>query len=157
MWKIITSNNLPYKFFPSEGRAPKITLPPPPPQNKNDEKNADFMDEFIHSVKTSLQTDKTTFTPEIKNTTVTPSVTKGIHHETEVFRTPLAYIKCAFCIEIFSKLNKLQQMDQYFISNIYQLINAHMVKDKQLHTACRNKTNLPSYIYNINVYTMYIL
>lgn len=73
-----TSKNLPYKFFSSGGRAPKLTLPPPP-QNKNDEKNADFMDDFIHSVKTSLQTDKTTFTPEIKNTTVTPSVTKGIH------------------------------------------------------------------------------
>uniref|UniRef100_A0A803VCS9 Discoidin, CUB and LCCL domain containing 2 n=1 Tax=Ficedula albicollis TaxID=59894 RepID=A0A803VCS9_FICAL len=57
----------------SIGRAPKITLPPPP-QNKNDEKN----DDFIHSVKTSLQTDKTTFTPEIKNTTVTPSVTKDV-------------------------------------------------------------------------------
>ncbi|KFW83005.1 Discoidin, CUB and LCCL domain-containing protein 2, partial [Manacus vitellinus] len=64
----------------SIGRAPKITLPPPPPppQNKNDEKNADFIDDFIHSVKTSLQTDKTTFTPEIKNTTVTPSVTKDV-------------------------------------------------------------------------------
>uniref|UniRef100_A0A8C3QHV9 Discoidin, CUB and LCCL domain-containing protein 2 n=1 Tax=Cyanoderma ruficeps TaxID=181631 RepID=A0A8C3QHV9_9PASS len=61
----------------SLGRAPKITLPPPP-QNKNDEKNADFMDGSIHSVKTSLQTDKTTFTPEIKNTTVTPSVTKDV-------------------------------------------------------------------------------
>ncbi|XP_054667974.1 discoidin, CUB and LCCL domain-containing protein 2-like [Grus americana] len=47
---------------------------PPPPQNKND----DFSDDFIHSVKTSLQTDKTTFTPEIKNTTVTPSVTKDV-------------------------------------------------------------------------------
>uniref|UniRef100_A0A8C5U1H6 Discoidin, CUB and LCCL domain containing 2 n=1 Tax=Malurus cyaneus samueli TaxID=2593467 RepID=A0A8C5U1H6_9PASS len=61
----------------SIGRAPKITLPPPP-QNKNDKKNADFVDDFIHSVKTSLQTDKTTFTPEIKNTTVTPSVTKDV-------------------------------------------------------------------------------
>nr|XP_021401172.1 discoidin, CUB and LCCL domain-containing protein 2 isoform X2 [Lonchura striata domestica] len=61
----------------SIGRAPKITFPAPP-QNKNDEKNADFVDEFIHSVKTSLQTDKTTFTPEIKNTTVTPSVTKDV-------------------------------------------------------------------------------
>lgn len=71
------SKNLPYKSFSSEGRAPKITLPAPP-QNKND-KNANFMDDFIHSVKTSLQTDKTTFTPEIKNATVTPSVTKGIH------------------------------------------------------------------------------
>uniref|UniRef100_A0A8C9FUF4 Discoidin, CUB and LCCL domain containing 2 n=1 Tax=Pavo cristatus TaxID=9049 RepID=A0A8C9FUF4_PAVCR len=30
--------------------------------------------DFIHSVKTSLQTDKTTFTPEIKNTTVTPKI-----------------------------------------------------------------------------------
>ncbi|KAF4793790.1 Discoidin, CUB and LCCL domain-containing protein 2 [Turdus rufiventris] len=61
----------------SIGRAPKITLPPPL-QNKNDKKNADFMDDFIHSMKTSLQTDKTTFTPEIKNTTVTPSVTKDV-------------------------------------------------------------------------------
>lgn len=51
---------------------------PPPPLNKND-KNEDFSDDFIHSVKTSLETDKTTFTPEIKNTTVTPSVTKGIY------------------------------------------------------------------------------
>lgn len=51
---------------------------PPPPPNKND-KNEDFSDDFIHSVKTSLETDKTTFTPEIKNTTVTPSVTKGIY------------------------------------------------------------------------------
>lgn len=102
-----------FTLFSSEGRAPKITLPPPL-QNKNDKKNADFMDDFIHSMKTSLQTDKTTFTPEIKNTTVTPSVTKGIHCQTvEKFRTScsaLAYIKCAFCIEIFSKLNKLQQM-----------------------------------------------
>ena len=65
-----------HKFFSSKGRAPKITVPPPP-QNKNDDKNDDFSDDFIHSVKTSLQTDKTTFTPEIKNTTVTPSVTKG--------------------------------------------------------------------------------
>ncbi|XP_014734103.1 PREDICTED: discoidin, CUB and LCCL domain-containing protein 2 isoform X3 [Sturnus vulgaris] len=62
----------------SIGRAPKITLPPSPPQNKNDKKNPDFMDDFIHSMKTSLQTDKITFTPEIKNTTVTPSVTKDV-------------------------------------------------------------------------------
>ncbi|XP_064918463.1 discoidin, CUB and LCCL domain-containing protein 2 isoform X2 [Columba livia] len=60
----------------SLGRAPKITMPPPP-LNKND-KNEDFSDDFIHSVKTSLETDKTTFTPEIKNTTVTPSVTKDV-------------------------------------------------------------------------------
>ncbi|OXB61575.1 hypothetical protein ASZ78_010432 [Callipepla squamata] len=58
-------------------RAPKITvLPPPPPQDNS--KVDDFSEDFIHSVKTSLQTDKTTFTPEIKNTTVTPSVTKDV-------------------------------------------------------------------------------
>ncbi|NWI10528.1 DCBD2 protein, partial [Crypturellus soui] len=61
----------------SIGRAPKFSLPPPPP-NSNDDKNDDFSDDFIHSVKTSLETDKTTFTPEIKNTTVTPSVTKDV-------------------------------------------------------------------------------
>ncbi|NXW31412.1 DCBD2 protein, partial [Phaetusa simplex] len=61
----------------SIGRAPKITMPPPP-QNKNNDKNDDFSDDFGHPVKTSLQTDKTTFTPEIKNTTVTPSVTKDV-------------------------------------------------------------------------------
>ncbi|XP_055558001.1 discoidin, CUB and LCCL domain-containing protein 2 [Falco cherrug] len=60
----------------SIGRAPKITMAPPPP-NKID-KNDDCSEDFIHSVKTSLQTDKTTFTPEIKNTTVTPSVTKDV-------------------------------------------------------------------------------
>ncbi|NXX89045.1 DCBD2 protein, partial [Centropus bengalensis] len=62
----------------SIGRAPKITMQLPPPQNKNDAKNGDFSEDFVHSVKTSLQTDKTTFTPEIKNTTVTPSVTKDV-------------------------------------------------------------------------------
>uniref|UniRef100_A0A663NEF3 Discoidin, CUB and LCCL domain containing 2 n=2 Tax=Athene cunicularia TaxID=194338 RepID=A0A663NEF3_ATHCN len=61
----------------SIGRAPKITMPPPP-QNKNDDTSDDFSDDVIHSVKTSLQTDKTTFTPEIKNTTVTRSVTKDV-------------------------------------------------------------------------------
>ncbi|NXA47226.1 DCBD2 protein, partial [Nothocercus julius] len=61
----------------SIGRAPKFTLPPPP-LNNDDDKNDDFSDDFIHSVKTSLETDKTTFTPEIKNTTVTPSVTKDV-------------------------------------------------------------------------------
>ncbi|XP_014459376.2 discoidin, CUB and LCCL domain-containing protein 2 [Alligator mississippiensis] len=47
------------------GRSPKLTMapPPPPPQTSND---------------FSLQTDKTTFVPEIKNTTVTPSVTKDV-------------------------------------------------------------------------------
>uniref|UniRef100_A0A8C8RDG1 Discoidin, CUB and LCCL domain-containing protein 2 n=1 Tax=Pelusios castaneus TaxID=367368 RepID=A0A8C8RDG1_9SAUR len=43
-------------------RAPKLTMPPPP-QSSND---------------FSLQTDKTTSTPEIKNTTMTPSVTKDV-------------------------------------------------------------------------------
>ncbi|XP_068816291.1 discoidin, CUB and LCCL domain-containing protein 2 isoform X1 [Struthio camelus] len=57
----------------SIGRAPKITVPPTPQNDDND-----FSDDVINSVKTSLQTDKTTFTPEIKNTTVTPSVTKDV-------------------------------------------------------------------------------
>uniref|UniRef100_A0A8V0XHR2 Discoidin, CUB and LCCL domain containing 2 n=1 Tax=Gallus gallus TaxID=9031 RepID=A0A8V0XHR2_CHICK len=60
-------------------RAPKISmLPPPPPPQDNTNKVDDIGEDFIHSVKTSLQTDKTTFTPEIKNTTVTPSVTKDV-------------------------------------------------------------------------------
>ncbi|POI27720.1 hypothetical protein CIB84_008529, partial [Bambusicola thoracicus] len=58
-------------------RAPKISMLPPPPPQDNTNKADDIGEDFIHSVKTSLQTDKTTFTPEIKNTTVTPSVTKG--------------------------------------------------------------------------------
>ncbi|KAH1187331.1 discoidin, CUB and LCCL domain-containing protein 2 isoform X1 [Mauremys mutica] len=49
----------------SIGRAPKLTMPPPPPPPQS---NNDF----------SLQTDKTTSTPEIKNTTVTPTVTKDV-------------------------------------------------------------------------------
>nr|XP_032660517.1 discoidin, CUB and LCCL domain-containing protein 2 [Chelonoidis abingdonii] len=49
----------------SIGRAPKPTMPPPPPPPQS---NNDF----------SLQTDKTTSTPEIKNTTVTPTVTKDV-------------------------------------------------------------------------------
>ncbi|NXA36541.1 DCBD2 protein, partial [Eudromia elegans] len=57
----------------SIGRAPKFTLPLPPPNSDNDKS-----DDFIRSVKTSLETDKTTSTPEIKNTTVTPSVTKDV-------------------------------------------------------------------------------
>ncbi|XP_068551962.1 discoidin, CUB and LCCL domain-containing protein 2 [Anas acuta] len=59
-------------------RSPKLTMLPPPPPPQNNDKNDDFSDDIIHSVKTSLQTDKTTFTPEIKNTTVTPSVTKDV-------------------------------------------------------------------------------
>uniref|UniRef100_G3UQ33 Uncharacterized protein n=1 Tax=Meleagris gallopavo TaxID=9103 RepID=G3UQ33_MELGA len=59
-------------------RAPKISLLPPPPPQDNTNKVDDISEDFIHSVKTSLQTDKTTFTPEIKNTTVTPSVTKDV-------------------------------------------------------------------------------
>ncbi|CAM5080198.1 unnamed protein product [Eretmochelys imbricata] len=47
------------------GRAPKLTMPPPPPPPQS---SNDF----------SLQTDKTTSTPEIKNTTVTPTVTKDV-------------------------------------------------------------------------------
>uniref|UniRef100_A0A670YDQ6 Discoidin, CUB and LCCL domain containing 2 n=1 Tax=Pseudonaja textilis TaxID=8673 RepID=A0A670YDQ6_PSETE len=43
-------------------RSPRATLPPPPRSNK------DF----------PLQTSKTTFAPKIKNTTVTPSVTKDV-------------------------------------------------------------------------------
>lgn len=71
--------NLIYKYFSLKVRAPKISmLPPPPPPQDNTNKVDDIGEDFIHSVKTSLQTDKTTFTPEIKNTTVTPSVTKGI-------------------------------------------------------------------------------
>ncbi|XP_074855741.1 discoidin, CUB and LCCL domain-containing protein 2 isoform X2 [Carettochelys insculpta] len=45
-------------------RAPKLTLPPPPPPPNSD----DF----------SVYTDKTTSSPEIKNTTVTPIVTKDV-------------------------------------------------------------------------------
>lgn len=68
-----------YKYFSFKVRSPKLTMLPPPPPPQNNDKNDDFSDDIIHSVKTSLQTDKTTFTPEIKNTTVTPSVTKGTH------------------------------------------------------------------------------
>lgn len=71
--------NLISKYFSLKVRAPKISLLPPPPPQDNTNKVDDISEDFIHSVKTSLQTDKTTFTPEIKNTTVTPSVTKGIH------------------------------------------------------------------------------
>uniref|UniRef100_A0A8C4Y1J4 Discoidin, CUB and LCCL domain containing 2 n=1 Tax=Gopherus evgoodei TaxID=1825980 RepID=A0A8C4Y1J4_9SAUR len=52
----------------SIGRAPKLTMPPPPPPPPPPQSNNDF----------SLQTDKTTSTPEIKNTTVTPTVTKDV-------------------------------------------------------------------------------
>lgn len=79
--KLAFQNPLFTNNFSFEVRSPKLTMlpPPPPPPPQNNDKNNDFSDDFIHSVKTSLQTDKTTFTPEIKNTTVTPSVTKGTH------------------------------------------------------------------------------
>uniref|UniRef100_A0A674JYX4 Discoidin, CUB and LCCL domain containing 2 n=1 Tax=Terrapene triunguis TaxID=2587831 RepID=A0A674JYX4_9SAUR len=51
-----------FRKYVSTGRAPKLTMPPPPQSNN------DF----------SMQTDKTTSTPEIKNTTVTPTVTKDV-------------------------------------------------------------------------------
>ncbi|NWH64810.1 DCBD2 protein, partial [Geococcyx californianus] len=62
----------------SIGRSPKNTVLPQPPQNKNNDKTDDLNENVMHSVKTLWQTDKTTFTPEIKNTTVTPSVTKDV-------------------------------------------------------------------------------
>ncbi|KAM8770120.1 discoidin, CUB and LCCL domain-containing protein 2 isoform 2-T2 [Rhynchonycteris naso] len=78
------------QFIP-KGRPPKLT-PPPPPRNSNDLKNTTARPKIPkgHAPKFTqplqprsrsefpAQTEQTTATPDIKNTTVTPNVTKDV-------------------------------------------------------------------------------
>ncbi|XP_066097594.1 discoidin, CUB and LCCL domain-containing protein 2 isoform X2 [Saccopteryx bilineata] len=79
------------QFIP-KGRPPKLTPPPPPPRNSSDLKNTTAPPKIPqgHAPKFTqplqprsgnefpAQTEQTTATPDIRNTTVTPDVTKDV-------------------------------------------------------------------------------
>ncbi|XP_066203583.1 discoidin, CUB and LCCL domain-containing protein 2 isoform X2 [Saccopteryx leptura] len=79
------------QFIP-KGRPPKLTPPPPPPRNSSDLKNTTAPPKIPqgHAPKFTqplqprsgnefpAQTEQTTATPDIRNTTVTPNVTKDV-------------------------------------------------------------------------------